>query len=237
MAAKPSTKSEGPIGKIVVAVVIALLVGGTYPWWWTVLFPKATPVPPSLECSSEVLRGQLLRAGSDKTAVIKSTARVMRDRFSLLEFGCVAGLASVLLQDDQDNGHGLYFSGETWRVKAKQEPARSDFSRDRMREFFFRYLASASGLALSERDGVGADCYQREKGYCAERTAWINHLMAIDYYQQGHDASDKEIKLQLLRRASEFVKDDLKFGGFDQILPSTVLHRKIEEERQNLGGQ
>ena len=61
--------------------------------------------------------------------------------------------------------------------------------------------------------------------------------MAIDYYQQGHDASDKEIKLQLLRRASEFVKDDLKFGGFDQIFPSTVLNRKIEEERQNLGGQ
>jgi hypothetical protein len=105
-----------------------------------------------------------------------------------------------------------------------------------MREHFFRYLATEPGLALSDRDGDAAACYRREKGYCAERTAWINHLMAIDYYQQAQDATDKEIKIQRLRRAFEFVRKDLTFGGFDQILPSTVLKRKVQGELQSLGG-
>jgi hypothetical protein len=141
-----------------------------------------------------------------------------------------------LLEDDQDNGHGLYFSGEAWRAKAKQDPTRADFSRERVREHFFRYLASEPGLALIERDGDGAACYLREKGYCAERTAWINHLMAIDYYQQAQDTIDKKIKIQRLERASTFVENDLKFGGFDQILPSLVLKSKVQEELQSLRG-
>jgi len=235
MMAKPSTKSEGPVGKIVVAVAIALLVGGSSPWWWTSLFP--TPVPPPPECFfSEVLRSQLFRAGSDRSAVIKSSARTMRDRYGRQDFDCVSSLATVLLEDDQDNGHGLYFSGEAWRGKAKQDPTRSDFSRGRMREHFFRYLASEHGLDLSERDGDGAACYRREKGYCAERTAWINHLMALDYYQQAQDTVDKKIKIQRLQRTFKFVENALKFGDFDQIRPTLVLKREVEEALQNLGG-
>jgi hypothetical protein len=232
--AKPKAESEGPARKIVVAVVIALLVGGSSPWWWTILFP--TPMPPSPECSSEILKSQLFRASSDKSAVIKSSARTMRDRYRRQDFDCVSGLATVLLEDDQDNGHGLYFSGEVWRAKAKQNPARSDLSRERMREHFFRYLTTESGLALSDREGDAAACYRHEKGYCAERTAWINHLMALDYHQQAQDAVDKRIKIQRLQRAFKFVENDLKFGGFDQIRPSLILKGDIEEELRNLGG-
>ena len=186
------------------------------------------------ECSPDVLKSQLFRAGSDKSAVIKSTARTMRDRYRRQDFDCVSGLATVLLEDDQDNGHGLYFSGEAWRAKAKKDTTRSDFSRERMREHFFRYLASEPGLALGERDGDGAACYRREKGYCAERTAWINHLMAIDYYQQAQDTVDKEIKIQRLQRAFKFVENALTFGDFDQPTPSSVLKHKIQEELQSL---
>jgi len=233
---KPGEKSEGPIGKIVVAVVIALLVGGSSPWWWDKLHPPEKPVLQPPECSPESLRVGLLGAGPDKPAVIKSAARTMRERFRNQNLDCVSGLAAVLLQDDQDNGHGLYYSGEVWRVKAKLDPARADFSRDRMREHFFRYIASEQKLAPGERDGDGAACYQRQKGYCAERTAWIDHLMALDYYQQGQDVVDTSIRIQRLRRASEFVESDLKFGGFDQILPSLKLKRRIAEDLRTLGG-
>jgi hypothetical protein len=108
-------KTEGPIRKIVVGVSI---------------FPKPAvkKVPP--ECSPEILRDQLFRAGPDKGVVIKSTARTMREKFRLQEFECVFGLATVFLENDADNGHGLYFSGETWRVKAKQDPKHSDLCRD-----------------------------------------------------------------------------------------------------------
>jgi hypothetical protein len=60
--------------------------------------------------------------------------------------------------------------------------------------------------------------------------------MAIDYYQQAQDTIDKKIKIQRLERASTFVENDLKFGGFDQILPSLVLKSKVQEELQSLRG-
>lgn len=230
MNTKPNTKSEGPVGKIVVAVFITLLAGGS-PWWWDKLFPKKVPSP---ECSSEILRSQLLHAGSDKPGVIKTSARTMRQRFNLQDFDCVSGLATVLLEVDQDNGHGLYFSGEAWRAKAKQDSTQADIFRGQMRSFFFRYLDNESKLALSDRDGNAAVCYEREKGYCAERTAWINHIMANDYYQQAQDTSDKEIKKHHLQHALKFVDSDLKFGGFDQILPSPALKHKIQEELESL---
>jgi hypothetical protein len=103
-----------------------------------------------------------------------------------------------------------------------------------MREHFFRYLGNLSGLAPSERDGDSNACYQREKGYCGERTAWINHLMAVDYYQQAQETSDVGVKLERLQRASQFLKTDQEFGGFDQIMPSAILKSKIEAEKSRL---
>jgi hypothetical protein len=228
-------KPDSLVGKIIVGVVITAIAGGSAPWWWTVIFPKpvAKKIPP--ECSPEILRDQLFRAGSEKGAVIKSTARTMREKFRLQDFECVSALTMVFLENDPDNGHGLYFAGEVWRVKAKQNPKHSDLCRDRMREHFFRYLGNESALPSNERDGDGKLCYEREKGYCAERTAWINHLMAIDYFQQAEDSKDNETKIKRLERAAKFLKIDLAFGGFDQITPSAVLRDKIEEELLGLG--
>lgn len=230
---KSSAKSEGPILKIVVVVVIALLVGGSSPWWWTKLFHhKPVPVPSPLEHSPDILRTQPPNVASDNSTVITSTAQTMKERCRAEDFNSVYDLAMALLKDDQNNGHGLYFSGEVCRVKAKQDPS----NRERMREHFLRYLTVESALPLSERDGNAADCYRRPKGYCAARTAWINHLMAIDYYRQGQDATDKENKIKCFQRALEFVKKDLQFGGFDQNIPSTVLKSRVQEELQGLGG-
>ena len=58
--------------------------------------------------------------------------------------------------------------------------------------------------------------------------------MANDYYQQAQDAADKEIKKHHFQRALKFVDNDLKFGGFDQILPSPALKHKIQEELESL---
>lgn len=238
---KSGSKPEGPIAKILVAVVITLLAGGTSPWWWKKLFPDPTIVQLSPECSRDTLRAQLLRAGTDKPSLIKSTARTMRERFGHQDFDCIDGLAEVLLQDDQENGHGLYFSGEVQRVRASQDPSHTDFHRGLMRERFQRYIDTEHDLPLSERDGYGAACYLREKGYCAERTAYINHLMAIDYYRQGQEATNKEIKIQRLGLASErveqallFIRKDSEQKGFDQIYPSAALKQMIQEELHHL---
>jgi len=41
-----SNKNDGPLGQIIASVVIALLVGGSAPWWWQALFAgEDTPNP------------------------------------------------------------------------------------------------------------------------------------------------------------------------------------------------
>lgn len=41
------------VGQIVVAVVIALLVGGTAPWWWKVVFPEKGSTPPQSQATPQ----------------------------------------------------------------------------------------------------------------------------------------------------------------------------------------
>jgi hypothetical protein len=36
-----SEDSRGPLSKVLVAVVIALAVGGSAPWWWNELYDRA----------------------------------------------------------------------------------------------------------------------------------------------------------------------------------------------------
>lgn len=232
---EPSAKSEGLVRKIVIGIVITLVAGGSSPWWWAAIFPKPAVKIISAECSPDVLRNQLFRAASNKSAVIKTTATTMRGKLSLQEFKCVSDLAAVLLEQDPDNGHGLYFSGEAWRFEAMEDPKRSEFCRDRMREYFLKYITNEPLLPSDERNGNGKVCYERENGYCAERTAWISHLMAVDYCQWAEDSRDKITKIKRLERAARFSKIDLEFGGFDQVTPSAVLRERIEKELQNLG--
>ena len=236
-AKQPNPPSNGPLVQVAVAAAIALLVGGTSPWWWSTLFPKPAPTTQVAECSQENLKSQLRFVGADKASVITATARTMHERFRLQDMDCVYGLAAVLLQDDNYNGHGLYYSGEVWRARAAQDPKRAESSKARMREHFFAYLDAEPRLPNEERTGKAAACYLRAKGYCAERTAWISHLLAIDYLEQSASATEKDAKLARLRRAAYFVKKDLAFGGFDQIVASAVLKRKITDELQSLDTQ
>jgi hypothetical protein len=239
---KPGDKPESPLTKILVALAVALLAGGSAPWWWNLIVPKQVahekrPVeqvfPP--ECSPEILKNQLFRSASDRAAVIKATASTMKEKLGQQQFECVSNLANVLLEQDGNNGHGLYFQGEAWRFKAMDDPKKSPLCRDRMREFFLRYIANERLLSQNERDGDGNICYDREKGYCKERTAWVNHLMAVDYRQWAEDAKDKKTKLVRLELAAKFLKVDLDFGGFDLVAPSAALKDTINEDFEKLG--
>ena len=235
---KSNAKSESAITRIIIAVVIALLVGGSAPWWWAMLFP---PQALSSECFPENIKAQseLLNMGDNivSASVIKSIAKIMREQFRLQHFECVNNLAKVLLHADQDNGHGLYYSGELWRVKTSQNPNNKDYFQGRMREHFYRYLDIEPHLTENERVGDADACYQRAKGYCAERTAWICHLMAYDFYHQAQKAVDKADKLIFLQKALLFVEKDLNYGGFDQLMLSTVLKSKIQDELQGRKAQ
>jgi hypothetical protein len=234
---EPGEKSEGLTWKII-ALIATVATGGTAPWW----FPKREPEKPapqvtavSRDCDPQALRDSLFRAGSQKAAVVTMAASTMRNKFGEHAYECVLELAKVLLEQDPENGHALYFQGEFWRLKAADDPAQSPLWRDRMREYFLRYLASERRLPPGERDGESNACYERERGFCKERTAWINHLMAVDYRQWADEAADKTTKIKRLQLAAGFVRMAVDFGGFDAVTASAVLKEKIEEDFQKLG--
>ncbi|HKP03280.1 MAG TPA: hypothetical protein VJU77_07915 [Chthoniobacterales bacterium] len=238
---EPGDKSESPVWKIVTAILVTLVAGGTIPWWIPKREKPKEPEKPVLEkkvsreCDPQVLRESLFRAGPQRAAFLTAAASTMKNKFGDQEFDCVLELARVLVEQDPDNGHGLYFQGEVWRLKAANDASHSLLCRDRMREYFLRYLANERRLPTGERDGDSSACYQRERGYCKERTAWINHLMAVEYRQWAEDVGDKTTKVKRLELAAGFSRVDLDFGGFDAVTPSAVLREKIEEDFQRVG--
>jgi hypothetical protein len=78
-------------------------------------------------------------------------------------------------------------------------------------------------------------CYGRPKGYCAQRTYWIYHLLANDFYLLAMAQSDRRDRIQPLTRAEQFVTEARKYRppeggeGFDQCIPTTVLVKRIAE--------
>jgi hypothetical protein len=48
-----SGKPESPLTKVLIGVAIALIAGGSSPWWWKLVFPP-TPAPPVVSVPSPV---------------------------------------------------------------------------------------------------------------------------------------------------------------------------------------
>ena len=112
---------------------------------------------------------------TDRSNYIIITAKSFKDLYAQHEFENLLDLTGVLVAAEPENGHALYYQGEAQRSLQ----LRTD-----MRGSFQKYLQGA------EHDpdslvGDAHECYLRAGGYCGERTAWINHLMANDYYDQA----------------------------------------------------
>jgi hypothetical protein len=222
---KMRNPSSNVFEKLVIPIIVAIVTGGTLPWWWPYI--KGWKGSSSSWCEQEKIKNMLMKAGPKKPQMMIFLAQKMQSQYNLQKFDCVFNIASTIFNDDITNGHALYYLGEYWRVQAGNHGDDSELCRDRMRDFFFKYLSHEGHLSPSEQSGDGKVCYQRANGYCAERTAYIYHLLAIDYYQQAQEIKDEKYRNQILERLQGFLKKDLEYGGFDQIIPSKVLREQV----------
>ena len=62
-----------------------------------------------------------------------------------------------------------------------------------------RYLQVESSIPVNQRDGDAESCYARGRGYCTERTAWINHQMANDLYDLALKDKREDVKRERLK--------------------------------------
>jgi hypothetical protein len=158
-----------------------------------------------------------------------------------------------ILRLDPQNGHGLYYSGEVQRVthpslftsKSRVIPeklATYNGTLDAYENDFFRYIEIEKTVLdkTSKEDFSYQACYSHTSGYCAQRTAWINHLLANDLYQQAMFSSDLAIKRDRLQRALKYATvaakylDENRNLGFLQCTPTIPLISEARESLTNL---
>jgi hypothetical protein len=145
-----------------------------------------------------------------------------------------------------ENGHALYFSGEVKRIKdikhftskgCIRTPFTEGFNLDGFHNDMYRYLNIAASLPKNKIGGVGSTiCYERVNGYCLERIAWINHLLANDLYAEALASSDPKTKHATLEKALEHAKAAFEYQppnertpGFNQCTPTKKLINDISD--------
>jgi hypothetical protein len=174
------------------------------------------------------------------------------------DFARAEALTDALKGIDQRNGHAWYFAGELKRIQNRAAftpkscfrgwPANEIGSLETYQQDFHRYVEIALSLPALETGGdTGSEtCYRRPKGYCVQRTAWIYHLFANDFYLHALALTDRRDHIAALTRAAQHVAEARKYRrpeggeGFDQCIHTTPLIEKIAEaldaSRSQTGG-
>ena len=174
-------------------------------------------------------------------------ARDNLERTGSADFARAEALIDALKGVDRHNGHAWYFAGEIKRIQSRTAftpkgcfkgwPAGVTGSLATYQQDFHGYLEIALSLPVLETGGDSGSeiCYQRPKGYCVQRTAWIYHLFANDFYVEAMALSDRQDRGAALTRAAQHVAEARKYRrpeggeGFDQCIHTTTLAEKIAE--------
>ncbi len=165
------------------------------------------------------------------------------------DFSLVEKDINALLTIDPKNGHALYYRGEMRRIMdsayftpkscLKMPLAVNSEVPDAYHNDFHKYLDNEKYLSENDKGGDAGSglCYKRTKGYCPQRTAWINHLLACDSYAEAMAAQDSKMKLSKFKDALEHSNNAIRLYptvGFEQCMPSNVLINTINDELKSI---
>ena len=168
----------------------------------------------------------------EKPKAMLAFARVLRREYGQRQYDRIYQATELLGRIYHDNGHLAYYQGEIWRVRKNSQE---------MRKSFLRYLELESHQPEQDRSGDGEVCYNlRPEGFCGERTAWVCHLMAGEYYDQAIHTNGVK-KKTYLEQAAKYVECERKGfpTGFIQnnppkVIPSEPLRRHVEQQLKEL---
>lgn len=136
------------------------------------------------------------------------------------DFRRVTELMSQLSLLEPRNGHVYYFRGEMKRWLGRKDEAQQDF---------YLYLESERAQPAHVREGDVSIkvCSQNSAGYCRQRSGWICHVIANDFYEKGVSETQQEKARYYFTKALEFAKRSRGFfpEGFSQFTPTDVVER------------
>jgi hypothetical protein len=135
-----------------------------------------------------------------------------------VNFRRVIELITTLTQIDPHNGHAFYYSGQMKRWLGRKTEAQQDF---------YKYTQNEPQQPKTLREGdISVEaCYSSAAGYCRERSGWIRHLLANDFYQKGlAEASSNQARFHFdLARKYAHEAQDIFPGGFEQFTPTQTV--------------
>ncbi len=123
------------------------------------------------EMFSESLLKQL--SPNVKDELCKGVARPLQQLVIHRDYQGAKRGSTILRAFRPANGHALYFGGEAYR-------GLEDYGE--MLSAFRSYLYNADKNPVEAYEGDADQCYARPSGYCAERTAWIEHLLGNYFF-------------------------------------------------------
>jgi hypothetical protein len=143
---------------------------------------------------------------------------------------------------DGKSGHVPYFTEEILRVETPTlfspqscvvlSAGRTDGDLKPYRHNFELYLERAPPLRAEDDPGSDACYTEASDGFCRQRTAWIHHLLANDFYAEAlasTDTDQRRGKLELARlhavEARDYRHDNR--DGFEQCVDTVTLLDKI----------
>lgn len=154
---------------------------------------------------------------------------ILKQNYDAGNYNAIESIADFITAAEPFNGHALYFAGEAKRALGKPEEGV---------KFFYAYLNTEPTLPEAERSG-GMEvnvCYQRPKGYCRQRTAWIQHLLANHLYGKALKETETAARRALLKSADNHVENiwpDFPDGFIQrtaQTRPTKALKERICRE-------
>jgi len=228
----PGLISEKSRGRWIYAVVGTAFVG-LLQWYSTSELEDRLKIT-----GNELHKAQLLREDV-KNFTIPSDGKLFVNLASVLDrewqtsvlarqpsqrdYGHIDEITSFMLSVDPNNGHALYYNGQEKRARKMLGSSQEDF---------FKYLEVEHGLPDSERGGstLRKECYDRAKGFCKQRTAWIQHLLANDFIEEAKITKG----CASFQTAREYAKQALanyngEFHGDGQGIPTMDVLRMSDD--------
>jgi hypothetical protein len=171
------------------------------------------------------------------------------------DFSTAKRLLAQLTKIDADNGDVPYFNEEISRIEtperftakscvlpaagqktAEMAPDKAPDMAPYQQDFDVYLEREQRRHARSDAADPGSDaCYDSlSDGYCLQRTAWVHHLLANDFYEEAQESKDVDIKngkLALARGHAELARKyhhDNR-DGFEQCIDTLILLTKIDE--------
>lgn len=169
----------------------------------------------------------LIDAAEDLRRAVSAKTEFDAKERAQLEF-----LIQFIQRIDPKNGHAFYFAGT---LRRDEKPKKDSWP------YLFRYLELQRVVSDGERNGdTGSEiCYERARGFCPQRIAWVRHMLANDFYEEGKTANSESQRKEFYTRAYCQSEQLLKLypGGFAQFTPTSVIVTEtLSELKKGAGG-